>query len=575
VIPRQLSRCRHNRHRPAERSRGGFWTRGRLAARSRRVGLRLGDERGFTVVEVMVASIVLVVGLGALMGMLMTSSHVIKTTRIRQEETSVAREILEDARGLAYTQLNTAAITGAVQPAVPQSSISGGNLIVTRALAPSTGGNYAFIVSLTACSLDSPSDGYGNHNSPPASGGSWCPDVAPNGTADSQPDDYKRVSVTVTPSGQSTPTIQQTILIYQRAANGPAISCLSTTSTCPGSSLQVTSGTSQTFNVTTTSTGSTIQWLVNGNPPPSNQIGGGGTDPYSPSGTTSTFTWVYPTTTVNGTTYTIDGTYTITAVAYDANGNSGTRSTLQVKVNEHTVLPPAAVTAGWNDLMGGVDIQWLPSVDQDVSYYQVWHKYGTQAPILVTCRQSDGTVTTNVAVGSSCADDPLDDPLGLSPGPPASRPTCTAPPTGPQSYTTTNYYYVVGYDTDPTTGLPRQSTFSSPLSDANLCNHPPYAPAGLTATSSGGQITLSWTAPSPADPDAGDSVQAWRIYRWPVTGTMSDPPSRYQLVGTTTGSPVTSYTDTSPDPGGVIQHYCVTAVDTHSDESPCSGMVTG
>jgi hypothetical protein len=38
---------------------------------------------------------------------------------------------------------------------------------------------------------------------------------------------------------------------------------------------------------------------------------------------------------------------------------------------------------------------------------------------------------------------------------------------------------------------------------------------------------------------------------------------------------VTSYTDSSPDPGGVTQNYCVTAVDTHLDESSCSGSVSG
>ena len=56
---------------------------------------------------------------------------------------------------------------------------------------------------------------------------------------------------------------------------------------------------------------------------------------------------------------------------------------------------------------------------------------------------------------------------------------------------------------------------------------------------------------------------------------MSDPGSRYQLIGTTSGSPVTSYTDTSPDPSGVTQSYCVTAVDTRLDESSCSNTVTG
>lgn len=515
----------------------------------------------------MVAALVLVVGLGALMGMLMTADHVISSSRYRQEETSIAREVLEDARGLSYTQLVQSSMASSLTSQVPNSSVSGSTLVVTRYLSPSSAPTgVAFKVTFTACSLDSPSDSYGNHDSAPLSGGSWCSDVAPSGSSDSNPDDYKRISVTVTPTNRTTPTVQQTILVYPRPVNGPAVSCLSNTSTCPGSGVTETSGSSQTFNVTTTTTASRIQWLVNGNPPVSTQIGGGGVDPFAPSSATSSFTWTYPTTTVNGSSYTIDGTYTITAVAYDADGNSGTRSTLQVTVNQHPVLPPSAVTAGWNDLMGGVDVQWLPSVDQDVLYYQVWHKYGSLLPVLVTSCGSSGNVS-----GTSCTDTAS---LLNSENPPipTSRPTCNNPQ---QSYAgeTTNYYYVVGWDTS--SGVARPSTFSSPQSDANLCNHPPNAPTNLTATASGGNIQLSWTAPSPGDPDTGDSIQDWRIYRWPSTGSMSDPGSRYQLIGTSTSSPVTTYRDTSADPGGVTQNYCVTAVDTRLDESACSGTVTG
>ncbi len=42
-----------------------------------------------------------------------------------------------------------------------------------------------------------------------------------------------------------------------------------------------------------------------------------------------------------------------------------------------------------------------------------------------------------------------------------------------------------------------------------------------------------------------------------------------------TGHTVTSFTDTAADPGGVAQSYCVTSVDTHMGESPCSNGVTG
>jgi hypothetical protein len=535
----------------------------RVGARARRLLLplqsRVSDERGFTIVEVLAATLILVAGLIVLFGMLISASHVMLNTRLRQEETSLAREALEDSRGLTYAQLTPTTIASALQPQVPGASLSGSNLSVTRTINSST--PYTFNVSLSVCSLDDPSDGYGDHSSPPLSGGVWCADVAPSGTADSNPDDYKRVSVTVTPSSGSTRPIQQTILIYQRPVNGPAVSCLSTSSTCPGPNVTVgpTGGASLTFNVTTTTTADRIRWLVNGNPPPAAQIPSGNVDPYAPSGTSSSFSWNFPTTTVGSTVYTVDGTYTITAIAYDANGNSGTRSTVIVKVNEHPVLAPVSPpTVGWNDLTGGVEIQWVPSVDQDVLYYHVYHSYnGLPAQLLTTC----GNVT-----GVSCADAPES---AFAPPIPSARPNpCTSTN---QTYTTTDFYWVVGVDTDPN-GTLREGTPSQHV-DANLCDHQPNALSSLTKTVNGGQVTLSWTPPSPADPDSWDQIQAWRVYRWPSSRGVQIPGDRYELVGN--GPPaVTSYTDTSPDPGGVQQSYCVTAVDSHLNESPCSPIQT-
>lgn len=511
--------------------------------------MRISEEGGFTLVEVLVAALVLVLGLGALLQLLITANHTISTTRLRQVETNLARELLEDSRELASTQLTGAAIASALQSAVPQATLSGSSLVVTRAV--SSGTPTSFNVSFNVCDLDNPGDGYGNHDSPPASGGAWCPDVGSNGTQDSNPNDYKRVSVTITPSDRSTPVVRQTILIYSRPVNGPAVSCLSTSATCPGPDVTVTSGSSLTFNVRTTTTAARIQWLVNGNVPPSAQIAS--TDPYVPSGTSSSFTWNFPT---------ADGTYAITAVAYDTNGQSGTRSTVVVSLNRHQAIAPTSFNAGWNDLVGGVEIQWVPSVDQDVLYYRVYRKYGSNAPQLVATCGASGNVT-----GTSCVDAPQPT---FAPPIESARPNpCTGPA---QSYTTANLYWVVGVDTDPTTRLPRESSAQSPQVDANLCNHQPYAPSRLSGTLDNGQLALTWNAPSPVAPDSWQSIQAWRVYRWPSNRGVQIPGDRYQLVGNSPA--VTRYTDSSPSPGGVQQSYCVTAVDIRLNESPCSPVLT-
>lgn len=511
----------------------------------------LAAEQGFTIIEALAAALVLVVGLVGLLGMLIAGNHATSANRERQAATSLAREIVENVRTLGYSQIVTSSLPSTLQSMIPGSTVSGSTLVVTRDYTPSVTNpaTSSFDVSVTECSLDDPADGYGSHTSPPESGGSWCPDVAPSGTTDTDPDDYKRVSVTITPAnGNTIPAVQQTILVYNRPTNGPAVSCLSTTTNCPGSNETITTGTSLTFNVTSTSTASAVQWLVNGSPPPASEVST--TDPYTTSGTNSSFTWLFPT---------ADGTYTIAAEVYDSNGNVGTQSTLQITLNRHQAIAPTSLTAGWNAQIGGVDVQWVPSVDQDVLYYNVYHRYGSSGSPILACSHVTGTSCTDLTA--------------TSPNP-SSEPTCTSTN---QSYTTSNNYWVVGVDTDPSSGLARESTNQSPSMDANLCDHPPNAPTGLTATSSSGSVTLNWTAPSPADPDSWDSIQEWRIYRWPTSGSVSFPGSRYTLIGATSGSgnQVRSYTDSSPDPGGVTQDYCVTAVDTHLDESSCSNVGSG
>jgi hypothetical protein len=520
-------------------SRGGGGDRGR-----RRRG-RFHEEPGFTLIEVLVACVVLLVGLLGLFGVLSAGAHTTMLNRERQAETSLAREVIEDASTLGYTQLTPATLPGLVQPMVAFSTVSGQGLVVSRSI-------YNFNVAWNVCSLDDPTDGYGNHSSPPSTGGVWCPDIAPNGSVDSNPDDEKRLSVTVTPRTGTEPTVQLTTLTHSQTINGPAVSCLTTVqATCPGTNQTITTtGTSTlTFYVTTATQATSVQWLVNGNQPPPAQVASG-TDPYVPSSTTSQFTWTLPQ---------ADGTYTISAAAQDSNSATGSRSSLQVTLNRHQATAPATLVAGYNRQIGGADVQWVPSADQDVLYYNVYHQVGTGPVVLVACSQ--GTGTSSQVTGTSCTD--------MTAASPGATPTqCTSPlaDIGSQS----NRYWAVGVDTDPTTGQPRPSTLASPTSDANLCDVPPSAPSNLTATASSGAVGLAWTAP----PDPTASIQGWRIYRVDSGSNVSFPGSRLAYVGTTTANPVTRFTDSSSDPGGITQSYCVTAVDSRLDESTCSNTAT-
>lgn len=511
----------------------------------------LGGMQGFTLIEVLIAALVLVVGLLGLFTTIDVAAHTTMLNRERQVETSLAREVIEDASTLAYNQLTPATLAGALQPMVTGSTVSGQGLVAARSIDTNTTGRPSnFSVSWNVCSLDDPTDGYGDHSSPPSSAGVWCPDVAPNATTDTNPDDEKRLSVTVTPATGAQPAVQLTTLIHSETVNGPAVSCLTTTSgTCPGTNQTITdaSVSTLTFYVTTKSQAASVQWLVNGNQPPAAQIATG-SDPYVPGSTSSQFTWKLPQ---------ADGTYTISAYAQDSNGATGSRLSLQVTLNRHQAAAPATLTAGYNAQIGGVDVQWVPSADQDVLYYNVYHQVGN----------GQSTLACSQVAGTSCTD-------MTAPNPGTPSGACATPLTDMSNKS--NVYWVVGVDSDPSTNQPRESTLTSPTSDANLCDHPPSAPSVLTAASANGAVTLSWTSPpAPGDVDPADSIQGWRIYRWASGSSAAFPGSRLSYVGTSTGSPVTSFTDSSPDPGGVTQYYCVTAVDTHLNESTCSNAASG
>ena len=90
-------------------------------------------------------------------------------------------------------------------------------------------------------------------------------------------------------------------------------------------------------------------------------------------------------------------------------------------------------------------------------------------------------------------------------------------------------------------------------------NHPPYPATGVNATrAANGTVTLTWQRPSPEDPDAGDGVQFYRVYR---DGKALE--NRY--VRWFDDAETVTWQDTAT--GGTTHTYWVTAVDKHYAES--------
>jgi hypothetical protein len=362
--------------------------------------------------------------------------------------------------------------------------------------------NFTYTVDAEVCTFDDSADGGGAHEN-----SSYCTDSA-TGTLDGTPDDYRRVVVELQwDTGHGVQLHRQTTLVNNPGnAAAPAVKTLAVTAP----SVPVTSDyTNVDFSATTSTAPQTVRWSVEGVPQGS----------ASGSGTTWSFSWR-----ISGV---LDGSYLVGAQALDAQGRSGSSKALTVTLNRFLPLAPEGFAAGRNG--GIVDIEWLPNSEGDIVGYRVYRQVGTGAPVDVC-----GLVTESV-----CKDDSPPDVDAVD-------------------------YWAVAVDRAPD-GSYREGTRSQ-LRTVTKANTRPFAPTDLTiSVGTDGSATLQWAAPSPADPDSGDSIQFFRIYRDGVAYA-----DRYDRTGLGT-----DLTWTDPAHNGDPHTYYVTAVDSQLAESDPVGPVGG
>jgi hypothetical protein len=344
------------------------------------------------------------------------------------------------------------------------------------------------------------------------------------------------------------------------------VTCLRQTgSSCPNAPLITNSSTtSLSFTASISGTPVSMDWMVDGT------FAGTAT----PSGGTASFTWNLGTTGAAGAV--ADGTYEISAVAYDASGNAGNVGTVQVQINRRAPAAPDTFMAGrnielaGNGTIGGVDLDWLPSADNDILYDRVYSKTGTSGTPVLEYQTPDASQTGWFDLTIAA--------LPNYTSPYAWPGNCSPMPADP----TPVFYWAVAVDQNGSSV--REGTPSAQV-DVNACNHKPKTVGGFSKTANpDGSVTFDWDVPgSPVDPDAGDSIYGYRIYRWDDAGkTESSPPGdrlEYLIPPYVTScvagsgtKPWPCWTDTSPRPGGISLAYCVRAVDTHMQESDkCSG----
>lgn len=537
-------------------------------------------QDGFTLIEVMIASLLLLVGVLGVLTMLNTASLATTTSKAREQGVSLQREVVEAARSVPYDQLVPTGVVGKIQaspdlgddqPGVPGWQVRRRNVTYT--------------ISVGACSIDDPSDGTGIVDDatfcPPgqvtsattcntllgiegaiqgtaaaASAGvavgncgidlnldgqvdhftraqlsagagidlcgmGWCPATS----SDAYPDDYKRVKTLVrwNVGGGTRYALQSTTVPNPGSSAAPQ-----TTSLISLAGATVTSGTSLSFDATVSRTPAAVAWSVDGTA--KGTATGAGTD--------WSFAWdigAVSTGSAPAGTEVLDGPYVVGAKAFDPYGASGQTKAVTVSLNRSAPYAPTGFAGGRNAGASGgsgvVDFEWPANRERDLVGYRVYRKPAVGAPIQV-CPGTAGATTT----ATSCQ--------------------ATGQPADPSLS-----YYVVGVDRNPAGAL-REGGVSA-LATVLAVNTPPADPGTLVASSSGDNSVLSWS-PSAGDPDTGDAVAYYRIYR---DGTAYA--DRYDRTGTANEL---TYTDTKTN--GVAHTYRVVAVDTQLAESGFSNAVT-
>jgi hypothetical protein len=498
----------------------------------------------------MVAAFVLIVGILGVLKMLDTANATSIVSQTRAQANSLTRQIVEAARGVNYGLLtNQAAVESLLkaQPGLQDSDPSDSAWTIVR---KST--TYSVTV-FALCTVDDGLDKYGSHA---AAAPSFCPDSATTGTEDSNPDDYKRLTVQLAwtdPAGVRRTVRQTTLITNPGSGAGPAIypsfqmtlpacgTVVANPGTSPPGDCRITETSPETdqatFRLFTKDPAATVRWSVDDAPK-------GAATPNCAAGATScsdfSFTWNLGTVASGST---VDGSYLIGAQAVDETGNAGTPVYLSVTVNRRAPDVTPSLNVGWNGSI--VEIEWRANVDRDVERYEVW--------------RVDASGNPDPAPGSGNDDLVCDPVTPLT----ASARTCSD---STATAGTSPRYWIVAYDRNDS-GVLRAGTVS-PVATADPTNVPPNPPSNFVCTTScsnGGQaVSFSWT-------DNGDtapgSIAFFRIYRRTTPGT----PTRADRYDRTNGPTPTTYTDTDTS---TSRYYWITAVDNNLAESapvPLSG----
>jgi type II secretory pathway pseudopilin PulG len=564
----------------------------------------LTHESGFTLIEVLVAGFVLVVGVLGVALMVNNANAVTSTTRAREGATNLARELLEQTRALPYSDLTTSGAQSDLQArGYPDDDATKSGWQIRRR-------GVMFDVTILACTFDDAHDGARS------SGGGFCPGSVTAGSTtsgigdDPNPDDYRRVEFDISWSFNGGPTpscagaggngsavghacvAQAEMIANPSGGLGPSIK------TVTPANDPVEAGTSVSFHVVTESPADSVTFDAD------DGTEGTATMTSGSSGLGWDFTWDFsgPTPSNSGVASppaggnVIDGTHTVITQAFLLNA-AGVAKPRTVALNRYLPRAPQFLTpaAGVNTRVAAqpiVEFSWLQNPDTDIWGYQVYRAKASATPVptLSGATPDRAVCSTGDGKGTTCFD----------PDYTVQAPTASECPSGTPAGDVCANYYVVAFDKpwssgnpsslvgcpvwgDVATTLPLATTV--PLSNqgsaatrrpgcpsamisvditAGLANKPPDPPTTASpscTTDPTGLAVVKWTPPVSPDPVDNEQVLAYRVYR-----DASSPPAYTQRTNLLSFSGTNGYTD--PTPAGSSSHtYYVTSVDERFQES--------
>ncbi len=479
------------------------------------------SEAGFTLIEVLVAAVVLIVGLGALFGLLDSSVKATALTRAREGASNLARQVLEQAHTIPYAQLSPGAVTEELQAlGLKDESAESGWQIVRRGI--------TYTVLAEECAIDDPKDGYGKHEIKT----NYCSESQTETTSganqDTQPEDLKRITVVAkwTLQGRSREVRQAQTIAYAGQAIGLSTSGLrliSPTGKEASSAPLISEPTIHEleFEVTAPSSTTAVYWSLEG----ARQS----TAALHPSGTRWTFLW-----NITGVS---DGTYEVAAQAVNASDVVGPPISFQVTLIRGEPAAPSGIKGGFNKvLVSGLqkqvsELQWQANSERNVIGYRVYNPSGG-----LVCPGSLSTVSLAI----SCID--------------FNPPAFNAP--------NLQYKVVALYRKAAPVGETLSEEISASLPGPLTLlgsESKPNPPVNLKLEKNAeGAAVLKWEPPS-----TGPTPAFYRIYR----GT-TDYTGRYDVTGSGT-----TYTYTDTETGGTSHSYWVTSATSNLTESPTSEML--